>query len=106
MATREGEPMTLQSSVHLPSGRRRRLALVGISSVCVALVATAGQVPAASARGGGAHHRQACEQVNLNCDLKGMAKPRHPAVPSHWGIDFEPPTALWVANQFSKGPTA
>jgi uncharacterized protein (TIGR03118 family) len=97
--------MTLRSSVHLPSGRRRRLALVGISSVCVALVATAGQVPAASARGG-AHHRPAFEQVNLISDLKGMAKLRDPAVRNPWGIAFGPTTPLWVANQFSEGPTA
>src|SRR4051812_46298335 len=97
--------MTLRSSVHQPSGRRRRLALVGISSVCVALVATAGQVPAASAQGGG-HHRPAFHQVNLISDIKGMAKLTDPAVRNPWGIAFGPTTPLWVANQFSKGPTA
>jgi uncharacterized protein (TIGR03118 family) len=98
--------MTLHTSVRRPTGRRRRLALVGVSSLCVALVATAGQVPAASAHGGGGHHRQAFRQVDLISDIEGMAKLTDPAVRNPWGIAFGPETPLWVANQFSEGPTA
>jgi uncharacterized protein (TIGR03118 family) len=98
--------MKLHHPVPQPTGRSRRLALLGIGSLCVALVGTAGQVPVASANDGAHHHRNAFRQVNLISDIRGMAKLTDPAVRNPWGIAFGPTTPLWVANQFSESPTA
>jgi len=80
---------------------------VGVFSVCVALAATVGQAPGASAKS--EHHsndRMAFHQVNLVSDLPGMAQLTDPAVRNPWGIAFGEDTPLWVANQFSTGPTS
>jgi len=100
--------MKLHRSVSQPTGRSRRLALIGVSSLCVALVGTAGQVPGASAHDG-MHRHAAFRQVNLVSDIKGMAKLTDPAVKNPWGIAFGTKkgeeTPLWVANQFSNKVT-
>jgi len=68
------------------------------------MVATAGQVPGASANDA-MHRHAAFRQVNLISDVKGMAKLRDPAVKNPWGITFGTKageeTPLWVNNQFS-----
>jgi uncharacterized protein (TIGR03118 family) len=92
--------MELQRSVPQRTGRGRRLALIGVSSLCIALVSTAGQAPGASAQDR-AQHRQAFRQVNLISDIPGMAKLTDPDVRNPWGIAFGETTPLWVANQFS-----
>src|SRR3712207_3499458 len=105
MASLRGGPMKLQRSVSERTGRGRRPALIGIGSLCVALVGTAGQVPGASANDRGLH-RPAFRQVDLISDIPGLAKLTDPDVRNPWGIAFGPTTPLWVANQFSEGPTA
>src|SRR3954468_4732181 len=97
--------MKPHNSVPALEGRgHRRLTLVGVFSVCVALAATVGQAPGASAQSDHGQHPLAFEQVDLVSDIPGMAELTDPAVRNPWGIAFGEDTPLWVANQFSEDP--